>query len=106
MALSVISQTSGTVATTTPSAPPTQIAINATFATNDVIYTVPEGRVFNGYITPSVKINGAQLIASATGLYSFSTSNTTRPPITLVSGTVLTAGGSSIIELFGVESDA
>lgn len=88
-----------------PITPPTQIAISANFATNAVIYTVPDGRVFNGYITPTVKINGIQLSAGAAGLYSFSTSNTTRPPITLVSGTVLT-GTSSAAEVIGVESDA
>jgi hypothetical protein len=85
--------------------PPTQIAISASVATNAVFYTVPDGRVFNGYITPAAKINGVQLSAGAAGLYSFSTSNTTRPPITLVGGTVLT-GINSVVELIGVESDA
>lgn len=80
-----------------------QVAVYSATA-NEVMYTVPNGRSFRGFVSGRngsgfVRINGAELYleVQSTG------SNAVPFPLELVSGTVVQCGNTTGVSLVGVE---
>lgn len=98
--------------TTTSMNNPRQIAVYS--ATNGAImYTVPAGKKFVGYISAMATAASAYSITPSGGVaqtfyaaYINSTSLSTTPAqITLVAGTIITSNATNGLQLLGVESD-
>lgn len=105
--------------TTTTSNPDTQIGARSN-TNGAVLYTVPAGRVFNGWVSNSdsnqgsayysfIVVGGEHIIhrgSFSTAAVSYKT-GTPAPKLTLLAGTsVKNQGGSAYSYVFGVESDA
>jgi hypothetical protein len=85
-----------------------QITIQSTASSDTILYTVPVGRKFVGYIS-SANSNGDIKINNMTVYSSLSTANSRWPSIlhTLLPGTVVREGNfPSTTRIIGVESDA
>lgn len=92
---------------------PKQIVIKGTSTVNEIIYTVPEGRIFKGYLLPTTYNNYLYypLIVSKEGVsLSMNDQQTSamRTEIVLVAGTSVATPGYSPTGsgLIGVEEDA
>jgi len=106
----LIPSTTAVSPSTLSMANPRQIALT-TASSSVVLYTVPVGKKFVGYIYGQTLASEYQITPSGgTAAFNSAPANNTNAPITplqsvLVAGTIITSGSSNRIYVIGVESD-
>jgi hypothetical protein len=100
--------TSLPVTTASTATPDKQIAERGTGSATSVLYTVPSGRKFKGFLTTSFGTDtGSTIIAYIDGKHVQYMPKSGPIPLELVAGAVVTCGSTTYATgVFGVESNA